>query len=492
MPTDSIEPNALVRLLGKPAREFTPADLIRAVEELELQQVNLRYVGGDGRLKTLAFPVTSTTQLTETLVRGERVDASSVFPGTETEQSDVYIVPRWRTAFLNPFGEHRSLDLLCSFYDAEGRPLPFAREQVLRRAAESLREATGTELEAMGELEYYLVEAPDERYPVQDEAGYQESAPFSKRQDVREQVLGHLQEMGVALKYAHGEVGNIREPDRQLVQGEIELAPAPLEEAADAVVLAKWVLREVAEAHGVEATFAPSVSADGAGTGLHVHCRLVRDGANAIAGPDGINDTGRRLVAGLLSLAKPMSAFGNRVPTSFLRFADGDESPEGIGWGDRDRTGLVRVPLAWAGDVLGGMVRHANPGQPVQLPEPELDPQTVELRLGDGSADIHLLMAAMAVAARRGLTDPDSLARAERLEANNPRKLDQLPTSCAEAADALAKNRAAFEEDDVFPPELIDVVLQELRGHDDAKLHKRIAKNDEARAELIRRYWHVG
>jgi glutamine synthetase len=69
--------------------------------------------------------------------------------------------------------------------------------------------------------------------------------------------------MGIKLKYAHGEVGNILEDERQLVQHEIEFWPAPLEQAADALVVAKWVVREVASSHGLEVTFAPSVSSNG-------------------------------------------------------------------------------------------------------------------------------------------------------------------------------------------------------------------------------------
>jgi glutamine synthetase len=492
MSTDAFEPHPLVRLLGKPAADFTVSDLVRAMEELELRQVNLRYVGGDGRLKTLAFVVNSREHLVEILTRGERVDGSSVFEGTDTEASDVYVVPRHRTAFLNPFGERTSLDVLCSFYDPEGQPLDYAHEQILRRAAEVLTAETGLVLEAFGELEYYLVDERERTFPAEEERGYQESPPFSKGQHVREQVLGHLSSMGVQLKYGHGEVGNILEAERQLVQHEIELWPVPVEQAADALVLAKWVVREVAHAHGMEATFAPSVSSDGAGSGLHVHTRLVRDGASAIVDEDGINDTARRLIAGYLSAAKSLTAFGNTVPTSYLRFTDGDESPEGICWGETDRTGLVRVPLAWGGHVLPGMVAHANPGTSERIPEPAVDPQTVELRLGDGSADVHLLLAGMAVAARRGLADPDSLELAERLSTADHDDFEQLPASCAESADELERERSSYEADGVFPASVIDAVLDRLREADAAADMKKVSKNDAKRAELVERYWHVG
>ncbi|WP_137295216.1 glutamine synthetase beta-grasp domain-containing protein [Nocardioides dongxiaopingii] len=492
MPIDPLEPHPLVRLLDKPASDFTAADLVRAVEELDLRQVNLRYVGGDGRLKTIAFPVESRERVLEILVRGERVDGSSVFEGTATDASDVYIVPRHRTAFLNPFGERTSLDVLCSFYDEDGAPLPYAAEQILRRAAEVLTAETGCALEAFGELEYYLVGEIDPFFPVEEERGYQESMPFSKGQRVREQVLGHLAAMGVRMKYAHGEVGNILEDERQLVQHEIEFWPVPVEQAADALVLAKWVVREVAHAQGLEATFAPSVSGEGAGSGLHVHSRLVRDGASAIVDADGIDDTGRRLVAGYLTAARALTAFGNTVSTSYLRFSDGDESPEGICWGETDRTGLVRVPLAWVGDVLPAMVAHANPGSTETIPEPDVHPQTIELRLADGSADVHLLLAGMAVAARAGLADPDSLEVAERLNTADHDDFEQLPTSCAESADALEAARDRFEADGVFPASLVDAVLERLRSDEDRALVKKVRKDPDARAELVRRHWHVG
>lgn len=493
MTDDPLEPHALVRLLGKPAAEFTCADLVRATEELGIRQVNLRYVGGDGRLKTIAFPINSRAHVREVLTNGERVDGSSVFPGTATEDSDVYVVPRHRTAFVNPFGARPSLDVLCAFYDADGRPLPHAREQIVRRAAEVLRAEAQVTMEAFGELEYYLVEDLDERFAVEEERGYQESAPFSKGQRLREEVLGHLSSMGLALKYAHGEVGNIREDDRQLVQHEIEFWPVPIEEAADALVIAKWVVREVAERHGVEVTFAPSVSASGAGNGLHVHTRLVRDGTNVIVDAEGeLSDDGRRLIAGLLRAAPALSAFGNAVPTSYLRFAEGSESPEDVCWAETDRTGLVRVPLAWGGGVLAGMVAHANPDHGEGPVDPAIDPQTVELRLADGSADVHLLLAGMAVAARHGLTDPDSLERAARWNADDHDDFAQLPSSSAESADALDEARDMFEADGVFPGELIDAVLEDLRANTDGTLAKKAAKSDSARAELIRKYWHVG
>ena len=138
------------------------------------------------------------------------------------------------------------------------------------------------------------------------------------------------------------------------------------------------------------------------------------------------------------------------------------------------------------------MVAHANPGSTEPVPEPATDPQTIELRLGDGSADVHLLLAGMAVAATRGLNDPGSLEQAEHLKADDNDDFEQLPSSCTEAADVLEAERGVFEADGVFPEQLIDAVLAGLREADDNTPGGEGADDETAREELIRRHWHVG
>ena len=81
---------------------------------------------------------------------------------------------------------------------------------------------------------------------------------------------------------------------------------------------------------GLKATFAPSVSSEGAGNGLHIHSLSVRSDASTIVNKAGTNDTGRRLIADYLSAAKALTAFGTTVPTSSLRLTAGGETPEGI------------------------------------------------------------------------------------------------------------------------------------------------------------------
>ena len=57
--TVSLSPNPLVADLGKPANDFTKADIIGYIEDNGIRMLNLRYIGGDGRLKTLNFAIQS-------------------------------------------------------------------------------------------------------------------------------------------------------------------------------------------------------------------------------------------------------------------------------------------------------------------------------------------------------------------------------------------------------------------------------------------------
>jgi len=145
-----MNPNELVRYLKKPASEFTKADIIRFCEDKSIEMLNFRYVAEDGRLKTLNFIITSRDHLDTVLSHGERVDGSSLFSFIEAGSSDLYVVPRYRTAFVNPFTEVPTLDILCSFYNNEGRPLESAPEYVLRKENEEFHSKPGLNSKRLG------------------------------------------------------------------------------------------------------------------------------------------------------------------------------------------------------------------------------------------------------------------------------------------------------------------------------------------------------
>jgi glutamine synthetase len=96
-----LNPNKLVQYLKKPATQFTGQDIIRFIEENGIEMLNFRYAGGDGRLKTLNFVIQGREHLETLFSTGERVDGSSLFSYISSDSSDLYIIPRFRTAFGN-------------------------------------------------------------------------------------------------------------------------------------------------------------------------------------------------------------------------------------------------------------------------------------------------------------------------------------------------------------------------------------------------------
>ncbi|MCK5689211.1 glutamine synthetase, partial [Myxococcota bacterium] len=359
--------NQIAKFLDKSPSDFTRADLIRVVTEKDIKMLNFRYVGGDGKLKTLNFVINSLSHLNELLSTGERVDGSSLFRHIPTAESDLYVVPRYRTAFINPFADEPTLDILCSFYDRNGEPLKSAPEEITRQAQRVLKEKTGLELQALGELEFYLFSEVDPIYGITPQRGYHESHPFSKWETIRLEAMKHISDMGGQVKYGHAEVGNIIHAGQEMVQHEIEFLPASIEEAADQLVVAKWIIREVAYRHDLTVSFAPKIIVGHAGSGLHIHSRLHKNGEDPMVQDGALSENAKKLISGFIELAPSLTAFGNTVPTSFLRLVPHQEAPTTVCWGDRNRSALVRVPLGWL--KAGNMVQQANPQEPSETPE---------------------------------------------------------------------------------------------------------------------------
>jgi len=489
--------NKVVQFLGKPAEEFTKQDLVRFIEDKKIEMVNFRYVGGDGRLKTLNFVITSKAQLDRLLSMGERVDGSSLLPYIDAASSDLYVIPRYRTAYVNPFSPIPTVDILCSYYTNEGIRLPSSPENVVRKAHEVLKNSTGLTLEAMGELEYYVFYEGQRFYLTTAQEGYQESSPFSKWEGLRCEAMQAIAQAGGKIKYGHSEVGNIREEDYETEQQEIEFLPVPIEDAADHIVIAKWILRMIGYKYGVTISFAPKILAGHAGSGLHIHTRLVKDSKNMMIEEGQLSDIAKKTIAGYLTLAPSLTAFGNTIPTSYLRLVPHQEAPTNICWGDRNRSVLVRVPLGWLN--VNNMARDANPQDKGESSE-FMDSQTVEFRCPDGSANIHLLLAGLAVAARHGLEMEGALELANKLyvdvnifspdQSGIRERLPQLPSSCWESAESLLRDSEIYQRDGVFSPTVIDEIVKKLKSYNDKDLSQRLyAKEDEIK-KLVNEYLH--
>lgn len=493
-------PNHVVQFLQKNPAEFTKNDIIRYVKGNDIKMIKFIYPAEDNRLKTLNFVINSEEYLSSILSYGERVDGSSLFPSfIEAGNSDLYVIPRYATAFKDPFAEIPTLTMLASFFDKEGLPLSSSPEYSLRKACEEFTKTTGMEFYAMGELEYYVISDDPLLFHASDQKGYHESAPFAKFNEFRTECMYKIAQCGGQIKYGHNEVGNFTIDGKIYEQNEIEFLPVPAIEAADHLMIAKWIIRTLGSKKGYDVTFAPKITAGKAGSGLHIHFKIMKDGENLMTEKGCLSDIAKKAIVGILDNADAITAMGNKVPTSYFRLVPHQEAPTSICWGDRNRSVLVRVPLGWTGN--NDMCSQANPQEDVSKEEAP-QRQTVELRSADCSADIYQLLAAMIVAARKGFEMDNALEKADDMYVSvnihsdeNKEKLTSLPSlpdCCVASADALENKRAVFEEKDVFAPRLIDGIISKLRKYNDTELRKKTDNNHNEMMKQVRKYWNCG
>ena len=496
-----LNPNPLIRFLDKPSDDFTRADLIRFIESNGIQMLNFRYAGADGRLKTLNFIIKSRQHLEMILSAGERVDGSSLFPYyVEPGSSDLYVIPRYRTAFLNPFSEIPTLDIICSYYNKDGLPFANSPEYIMRKAHSALKKSSGLDYQVMGELEYYVISEKDPLYEAADQRGYHESSPFCKWEMLRTEAMSAIDSCGGFIKYGHSEVGTFTESGLLYEQNEIEFTPVRLEDAAEQLLIAKWILRSLAYKHGVTVTFAPKITTGKAGSGMHMHTRLLKNDKSVMIEDGSLSDIAKKAIAGYLSVARSLTAFGNTIPTSYFRLVPHQEAPTTICWGDRNRSVLVRVPLSWS-KAKNNMILEANPLEKSSKNK-FIDNQTVEFRCPDGSADIYLLCAGLAVAARHGLEMKKALEFAKKtyVDVNifdtkykkQVSSLHHLPASCWDSAEALQSQRDIYQAQGVFPEKIIDGIIKQLKSYDDKQLRESIKHNEKEVIRLVNRFLHCG
>jgi glutamine synthetase len=237
----SLNPNPLVSHLRKLPKDFTKEDLIKFVKDREVKMVNLCHVAENGRLKTLSFAIGNEEHLNEILDVGERVDGSNLFSYIDHTKSDVRIKPKINKAFLNPFNVIPTLNIMCSYLDEKGEPLGVSPENILKKAQERLLKNTGVALKVLCELEFYVMSQRERNalYPCMSQGGYQESSPFVKFEQLRNEVLTTLAAVGISVKYGHTEVGVFETENGLVEQHEVELQLESPEDMADDVSIAK-------------------------------------------------------------------------------------------------------------------------------------------------------------------------------------------------------------------------------------------------------------
>lgn len=400
-------------------------DVLRLTREQGIEIVQLQFTDILGTMKSVSIPA---GELERALGDGVVFDGSSIEGFVRIEESDMFLRPDPATYLRYPW-QPRVGRLLCDIVRPDGSPFDGCPRTALRRQLAAAGEA-GFQFRAAAEPEFFLFPlGPDGRArpETSDQAGYFDLSPADAGERARGDIAGQLALMGVAVETSHHEVA----PG----QHEIDFKELGALEAADLIATFRIVARIVAQAHGLHATFMPKPVFGINGSGLHLHLSLWQDGVNAFAdaaAADGLSQTARHFIAGVMAHAKGLTLVANPLVNSYKRLQPGYEAPVHIAWSLANRSPLVRVP-----DERGARTR-------------------IELRSPDPACNPYLVLAATLAAGLDGvgrrLEPPPPVPRdMYRLTREEQRELgiEELPRTLRAAARALRSDelvRAALGE----------------------------------------------
>ncbi len=332
----------------------TKEDVISMVKESGVKFIRLQFTDLSGQLKNVAI---TTEQLSKALDNELMFDGSSIEGFVRIEESDMYLRPDLDTFAIFPFRpkEGGVARLMCDVYTPEGEPFAGCPRSQLRRMI-ALAAKEGYSMNCGPEAEFFMFHTDGNGGPTlhtHDQGGYFDLAPTDLGEGARREMVLNLEQMGLEIEASHHEVA----PG----QHEIDFKYSDALRTADDLSTFRFVVRTVAQRHGLYATFMPKPIAMINGSGMHTHLSLFQNGSNIFHDPDAPDEMSKEMlyfIGGLLAHAKGYTAVTNPLVNSYKRLVPGYEAPVYIAWSHRNRSPLVRVP---ARRGVGTRVELRNP-----------------------------------------------------------------------------------------------------------------------------------
>ena len=318
--------------------------VLRTVEERGIRLVWLWFTDVLGFLKS--FAVTS-EELEQAFDEGIGFDGSAIEGFARVQESDMLARPDAGTFQIMPASDARSeggvARMFCDIYTPDGRPFWGDPRYVLRRNLAKAAER-GFTFYVHPEMEFFLFKGVDQPTPI-DVGGYFDLTPSGVTQELRRDAISVLERMGIPVEFSHHEVA----PS----QHEIDLRHADALTMADSVMTFRLVVKEMAAARDMYATFMPKPATDLPGSGMHTHISLFEGDQNAFHDSSDeyhLSKVAKAFIAGVLTHAREMTAVTNQWVNSYKRLTTGrgypvPEAPVYVCWGRHNRSALVRVPM---------------------------------------------------------------------------------------------------------------------------------------------------
>ncbi|HEY3632761.1 MAG TPA: type I glutamate--ammonia ligase [Jatrophihabitantaceae bacterium] len=322
--------------------------VLRTLEERQIRFVRLWFTDVLGYLKSVAI---APAELDGAFEEGIGFDGSAIEGFARASESDMLARPDPATFQILPEPDGRPADsarMFCDITMPDGSPSWADPRYVLRRTLSKAAER-GFTFYTHPEIEFFLLKdrPTDGREPQPiDNGGYFDMTSHDTAHDFRRDAVSALEGLGISVEFSHHEVA----PGQQ----EIDLRYADALSMADNIMTFRHVVKEIAIAHGVHATFMPKPFGQRPGSGMHTHLSLFESDSNAFHDPSdplNLSKTARAFIAGLLHHAREITAVTNQWVNSYKRLfgyqAPGElvEAPTFVCWGHANRSALVRVPM---------------------------------------------------------------------------------------------------------------------------------------------------
>lgn len=319
---------------------LTKEDVLIKAKEADVKFVRLQFTDIFGVLKNVAITV---EQLEKALDGEMMFDGSSIEGFVRIEESDMYLIPDPNSFAIFPWRprEGSVARLICDVYNHDGTPFEGCPRNTLKRALAEAAEL-GFTLNVGPEAEFFLFLTDAEGKPTtitHDKAGYFDLTPVDLGENARRDMVMTLEELGFEIEASHHEVA----PG----QHEIDFKYDEALNIADKIMTFKFVVRTVAQRHGLHATFMPKPVFGIAGSGMHMNQSLFKNGKNAFYDekkPDQLSEICMQYIGGLIKHARAIAAITNPTVNSYKRLVPGYEAPVYIAWSGRNRSPLVRIP----------------------------------------------------------------------------------------------------------------------------------------------------
>ncbi|MGB6099722.1 MAG: type I glutamate--ammonia ligase [Comamonas sp.] len=444
----------------------TVADVMRMVQEHEVRFIDLRFTDTRGKEHHVTVPASHFDE--DKFTNGHAFDGSSMPGWKGIEASDMQLMPDPATANIDPFFEQTTLLLQCDVVEpGDGKAYDRDPRSIAKRAEAYLKASGLGDTAYFGpEPEFFIFDnvrwgtQPGDVFFEIDEyeapwnsgakfdsgnrghrpgtkGGYMPVPPVDSSQDLRAEMAGVLESLGIPVEVFHHEVGGAG-------QNEIGTKFSTLVQRADWTQLMKYVIWNVADSYGKTVTFMPKPYAGDNGSGMHVHQSIWKDGKNLFAGDGyaGLSDFALYYIGGLIHHAKALNAITNPGTNSYKRLVPGFEAPVKLAYSARNRSASIRIPYV------------ANPRG-----------RRVEARFPDPLANPYLCFAALMMAGLDGVENrihPGEAATKD-LYHLPPEEDRKVPTVCAsleEALAALEADRAFLTRGGVFSDGMLDAYIE--------------------------------